>query len=82
MAQSRLLQHHCFVVPFFEQERMTSLERLRRDVDKQRRTSEKKFKRHEAKVGAGRRWRAQALAYFCGLPTGLEAFFRFQVFRP
>lgn len=32
------------------QERMSSLEKLRRDVDKQRRTAEKKFKRHESRV--------------------------------
>lgn len=30
---------------------MSSLERLRRDVDKQRRTAESKFKKHESKVG-------------------------------
>lgn len=32
------------------QERMQSLERLRRDVDKQRRGAEKRFKRSEKRV--------------------------------
>lgn len=32
---------------------MKSLEALRRDVDKERRKAEKKFKRHESKVGEG-----------------------------
>jgi hypothetical protein len=35
------------------QERMKSLEGLRRDVDKERRKAEKKFKRQEAKVSDG-----------------------------
>lgn len=35
---------------------MKSLEGLRRDVDKERRKAEKKFKRQEAKVGDGVPW--------------------------
>lgn len=42
----------CICAAVLMQARMSSLEKLRRDVDKQRRTAEKKFKRHESRVSA------------------------------